>query len=120
MAFIGAQVAEQITNVSTVVVQQENLWAEVASGSFKGRTLDNNVLATKVARKANKEITESKKIDLDRLNRGKNIVVFGLKESTKVEDCEKSDMSHVDSLFQAVKKASKPTSLKYFRLGKWS
>ena len=36
-------------------------------------------------------------------------MVFGLKESTKVEDCEKSDMSLVDSLFQAIKGVSKPT-----------
>ena len=36
-----------------------------------------------------------------------------------MEDCEKSDMSLVDSLFQAVKGVSKPTSLKYFRLVKW-
>ena len=45
---------------------------------------------------------------------------FGFKESTKVEDCEKSDMSLVDSLFQVVKGVSKPTSLKYFGLGKSS
>ena len=31
VAFTGAQVAEQITKVSTVVVQQEKSWAEVAS-----------------------------------------------------------------------------------------
>ena len=120
VTFTGAQVAEQITKVSTVVAQQEKSWAEVASGGSKGRNLDNNVLATEVARKVNKEITESKKSDLDRINRGKNVMVFGLKESTKVEDCEKSDMSLVDSLFQAVKGVSKPSSLKYFRLGKWS
>ena len=47
-------------------------------------------------------------------------MVFGLKESTKVADFEKSNMSLVDSLFQAVKRVSKPSSLKYFRLGKWS
>ena len=37
-------------------------WAEVVSGGSKERTLDNNVLITKVARKVNKEITESKKV----------------------------------------------------------
>ena len=31
VAFTGAQVAEQITKVSTVVAQQEKSWAEVAS-----------------------------------------------------------------------------------------
>ena len=66
-------------------------------------TIDNNVLATEVARKVNKEITEIKESDLDRLSRGKNVMVFGLKESTKVKDYEKSDISLVDSLFQAVK-----------------
>ena len=30
-------------------------------------------------------------------------MVFGLKESTKVADCERSDMAIVDSLFQVVK-----------------
>ena len=72
VTFTGAQVAEQITKVSTVVAQQEKSWAKVASGGSKGRTIDNNVLATEVARKVNKEITESKKSDLDRLNRRKN------------------------------------------------
>ena len=47
-------------------------------------------------------------------------MVFGLKESTKVEDYEKSDISLINSLFQAVKGMNKPTSLKYFRLSKWS
>jgi len=32
VAFTGAQVAKQITKVSTVVAQQEKSWAEVASG----------------------------------------------------------------------------------------
>ena len=49
-------------------------------------------------------------------------MVFRLKKSNKVyvEDCEKSGMSLVDSLFPAVKGVSKHTSLKYFRLDKWS
>ena len=53
VAVTEAQVAEQIKKVSTVVVQQEKLWAEVTSGGSKGKTLDNNVLATEVARKVN-------------------------------------------------------------------
>ena len=57
---------------------------------------------------------------MDRLNPGKNVMVVGLKEPTKVEDLEKSDMSLVDSHFQAVKGVGKLSSLKYFRLGKWS
>ena len=85
------------------MAQQAKSWAEVASRGSKRRTLDNNVLATEVTRKVNKEITESKKSDLDRLNRGKEVMVFGLKESTKVADCERSDMAIVDSLFQVVK-----------------
>ena len=40
-------------------------WAEVASEGSKGKNLDKNVLATEVARKVNKEITDSKKSDLD-------------------------------------------------------
>jgi len=47
-------------------------------------------------------------------------MVFGLKECTKVEDYEKSDVSLINSLFQAVKGVNKPTSLKYSRVGKWS
>ena len=57
VAFTGSQVAEQITKVSTVVAQQEKSWAAVASGGSKGRTLDNNVLATEVAKKVDKEMT---------------------------------------------------------------
>ena len=38
-------------------------------------------------------------------------ILRGLKESTKVEDCENSDMSLVDSLIQSVKGVSKPRSL---------
>ena len=68
VAYTGAKVVEQIIKVGTVVAQQEKSWAEVASGGSKGRNLDNNVLATEVARKVNKEITESKKSDLNRLN----------------------------------------------------
>ena len=63
VAYTGDQVAEQIIKVSTVVGQQEKSWAAVASGGSKGRTLDNNVLATKVARKVNKKITESLKAE---------------------------------------------------------
>ena len=51
------------------MAQQEKTWAEVAYGGSKGRTLDKNVLATELARNVNKEITQSKKSDLDRLNR---------------------------------------------------
>ena len=54
VAFTGAQVAEQITKVSTMVVQQEKSWAEVAFGGSKKRTLDNNVLATEVPINSNK------------------------------------------------------------------
>ena len=42
------------------------------------------------------------------------MMVFRLNKSTKVEDCENSDMSLDDSLFQDVKRVSKPTSLKNF------
>ena len=45
VASTGTHVAEQITKVSTVVAQQEKSWAEIATGGFKGRTLDSNVLA---------------------------------------------------------------------------
>ena len=76
VAVTEAQVAEQIKKVSTVVAQQEKLWAEVTSGGSKERILDNNVLATEVERKVNKEITESKKSDLDRINRRKIVMVF--------------------------------------------
>ena len=34
-------------------------------------------------------------------------MVFELKESTRVEDCKKSDMSIINSLFQAVKVVKK-------------
>ena len=57
VASTGAQVTKQITKVSTVVAQQEKHSAKVASRGFKRK----NVLATKVARKVNKEITETKK-----------------------------------------------------------
>ena len=57
VAFTGTQVAEQNTKISTVVAQQEKLWAELASGGSKGRTLDNNVLAKEVEWKEKKEIT---------------------------------------------------------------
>ena len=43
-------------------------------------------------------------------------MVFGLKQSIKAENCE---ISLINGLFQAVKGVNKPTSLKYFRLGKW-
>ena len=43
------------------VAQQEKSWTEVASGGSKVRTLDNNLLATEVARKLNKELTERKR-----------------------------------------------------------
>ena len=82
VAFAWALVAEQITKLITVVAEQEKTKAEVSSGGSKGRTLDNNVLATEVARKVNKEIIESRKSDLETLNRGKNVMVVGLKEST--------------------------------------
>ena len=98
VAFTGARVAEQITKLSTVVAYQEKTGAEVGSGGSKGRTLGNNVLATEVTRTVNKK-TESRKSDLDTLNRGKNVIVVGFKKSTKVEDCEKSDTSFVGSLF---------------------
>ena len=62
VAFTGVQIAEHITKVSKVVAQQEKSWAEVARGGSKGRTIDNNVLATEVARKVNNEITVSKKM----------------------------------------------------------
>ena len=45
---------------------------------------------------------------------------FRLKDSTKVKDCEKSDMSLIYSLLQAVKEVFKPTFLKHFRLDKLS
>ena len=54
-----------------MVAQQDKSLAEFASGGSNSMTLDNNVLAAEVARKVNKEITESKQIDLDRLNRGR-------------------------------------------------
>ena len=47
-------------------------------------------------------------------------MALGRKESTQVEDCEKSAISLINSRFQAVEGKNKPTSLKYFRLGKWS
>ena len=61
VAFKGAQVAEQITKVRTVVAQQEKSWAEVASGGSKGKTLDNNILAIEVTRKVNKVLLRVKK-----------------------------------------------------------
>ena len=48
--FYRGQVAEQIIKVSTV-----KSWAKVASGGSKGKTLDNNVLATEVAKKVNEK-----------------------------------------------------------------
>ena len=45
---------------------------------------------------------------------------FGLKESTKVEDCEKANTTLINSLFQAIKEVNKSTSLRYFRPGKWT
>ena len=39
VAFTGAQVAEQITKVSTVVEQQEKSWSEVASGGSKNMNM---------------------------------------------------------------------------------
>ena len=47
-------------------------------------------------------------------------MVFGLKDSTKIEDCGKNEMSLVDSLFHAVKGVSKLTPSKSYSLGKWS
>ena len=47
-------------------------------------------------------------------------MAFKPKESTKVEDWEKSDISLINSLFPAVEGQNKPTSLKSFRLGKCS
>ena len=67
-------------------------------------------MATEVAKKVNKEITETKKIDLDRLNRRKNVMVFGLKVSTIVEFCENSDSLLIKSLFLTVKQVNKPTT----------
>ena len=61
MASTAAQITKQITKVSTVVAQQEKPWAKVASRGLKGKTVDHNVLATEIARKVNKEITETKK-----------------------------------------------------------
>ena len=46
-------------------------------------------------------------------------MVFGLKESIKVEDCENNEILLVDSLFHAVKRVSKCSS-KYVSPGKWS
>ena len=66
------------------------------------RTLDNNVLATKVAKKVNKERTESKSNDFDRLNRENIVMALGRKVSTKVEGCEKSTISIINSRFQAI------------------
>ena len=60
MASTGAKITKIITKVNTVVAQQEKSWAKVASRGSKGKTLDNNVLATEVAKKVNKEITETK------------------------------------------------------------
>ena len=51
VAFIGAQVAEQITKVSTVVALQEKSQTKVASGGSKQRTLYNNVLATEFSKR---------------------------------------------------------------------
>ena len=48
------------------------------------------------------------------------MIVFGFKKSTKVGDCEKSDMSLVDSRFQGLKGVSISTILTMFKLGKWS
>ena len=73
-------------------------------------------MAKAVVNKINRETGETKKSDLDRLNWGKNVMAFWLKESTEVEDFEKSDMSFINNLFPAVKGVNKPTSLKHCKL----
>ena len=54
VAVLGPEVIEQITKVSTVVTQQENLSAVLASRTSKGRSLDNIVLATEGTMKVSK------------------------------------------------------------------
>ena len=66
VAFTGAHVAEQITKISTVVAQQGKWWAEVTSEGFKGRILDDNVLATVLTKKISFSISKVKKRPSDR------------------------------------------------------
>ena len=78
---------------------------KVASGSSNRWTIDNNELATEVSRKVSNETTENKTSDPDRLNRVKNVIVFRIKKSAKVEYFEKSDISLVDKTLSSCKRS---------------
>ena len=70
MSLTSAQVAQQITKLSTVVAQQGKSWAEVVSGGSKGGPLT-TMFQQQSYKEGEYKVTEGKKRNLDRLNRKK-------------------------------------------------